>query len=79
MDTPLEKKAPRSSSGHQFMFPISAASKRGKAETLRVLFFPWGKGISLELLSNLLLSLTQHKSPVLEKVVAQTTLTWLRS
>lgn len=48
-----------------------------KAETLRVFFFPRGKGTSLELLSYLLLSLTQHKSPVLEKVVAQVTLAWL--
>lgn len=79
MNTPPEKKASCSSSGHQFVFPIRAASKRGKAGTPRVLFFPWDEGISLELLSYLLVSWMQHKSLVVEKVVAQAALPWLWS
>lgn len=71
MNTPPEKKASRSSSGHRFTFPIRAASKRGKAGTLRVLVFPWDEGISLELLSYLPVSWMQHKSLVGKKC-------WLR-
>lgn len=79
MNTPPEKKASRSSSGHRFTFPIRAASKRGKAGTLRVLFFPWDEGISLELLSYLPVSWMQHKSLVVEEVLAQAALPWLWS
>lgn len=79
MNTPPEKKASRSSSGHRFTFPIRAASKRGKAGTLRVLFFPWDGGISLELLSYLPVSWMQHKSLVVEKVMAPAALPWLWS
>ena len=60
MNAPLEKQAPRSSSGHQFTFPITAAPKRSKAETESFLF-PQGKGICPELLCYLLLSLMRHK------------------
>lgn len=59
--------------------PHKAASKRGKAGTLRVLFFPWDEGISLELLSYLPVSWMQHKSLVVEEVLAQAALPWLWS